>query len=911
MQDMLGKEFDIEKDEKGREIWRSKEHPEFTFIPISEKDANEDGVCILEPHYFSSSACYYEDAVDKIFGSASRGNSSSLTGDPAELLDIMPVMKQMFVPLINNEVIAATSSKGCSSKVFVCNATPNKTDNGAIKVATYNTGRGALTKYLGKAAYGIAPGCLMVKEGKDPVSILDRTLEKNLATADTPLKKVNTILEALHQEPFLGDRYNDYAIFYEGNKSYKIMKMFSDNAVLLLEDRKEDSQKLFDDFVFVKDRLHLPYTESASKFYDALARYAPDVFLQNVSQIEKDGKVDVFNLCGDIYLRGKPQALDFILANADYKKTPKIKSSVEDVLYDLMNRMQNRPITDPDKAKIIEKLTSKEHIDDIFRDDIFSDAFVTFCNNFTKKQKQLPPQFCEGVMYFLKKVEWYSGAMQPTLERMAMEDLSYLHQNLNLFYDDTVQRIALKNHSVIPTLKYISSENFDAFAEIYEQYAAKLHEDRDNELQKLKNTQLGNNEQAKEIMHNIKEQLLDMNDYGEVAKSTQMWLVKNAKKFPNLVNSCTESGKLPYVKMCLDNLENPQKENIGSLLNRLETKEAKDFQDFQEALDFVHRRDMCKKACVAFNKAASKEKGIDNFIAVDAGQLSYSMAEANIKDPQTAQKVVDLFSKMNERPATHQSEYNTFYPDSLVNMVNLEDWMLPVIKQAAYEGTINPSRLGSDVNLFAACKAWKINPRMPRAVAEQVGEMPLAKRMIAGSIIAKMVKQEIQKAEEEEKISGYLHRFNTKYLSFVASNRLGVNDNKKLIPEFWQEMAKAQEMSFTEAMKTYIPDTTINRKRLVAAVLEEMGIENSSQKYKSAYKKMEQEGAFEKFLKPRDAQNDSRAKIEQHREEVREVSAARKRLAEKGIIPETGKHGEGHQIKIPAKDMSDFKSFVR
>ena len=183
-------------------------------------------------------------------------------------MHIMPVMKQMFVPLINNEVIAATSSKGCSSKVFVCNATPNKTDNGAIKVATYNTGRGALTKYLGKAAYGIAPGCLMVKEGKDPVSILDRTLEKNLATADTPLKKVNTILEALHQEPFLGDRYNDYAIFYGGNKSYKIMKMFSDNAVLLLEERKEDSQKLFDDFVFVKDRLHLPYTESASKFYD-------------------------------------------------------------------------------------------------------------------------------------------------------------------------------------------------------------------------------------------------------------------------------------------------------------------------------------------------------------------------------------------------------------------------------------------------------------------------------------------------------------------------------------------------------------------------------------------------------------------------------------------------------------------
>ena len=42
MQDMLGREFDIEQDENGNEVWRSQEYPEFTFKSI-EKYKDEDG----------------------------------------------------------------------------------------------------------------------------------------------------------------------------------------------------------------------------------------------------------------------------------------------------------------------------------------------------------------------------------------------------------------------------------------------------------------------------------------------------------------------------------------------------------------------------------------------------------------------------------------------------------------------------------------------------------------------------------------------------------------------------------------------------------------------------------------------------------------------------------------------------
>lgn len=382
-----------------------------------------------------------------------------------------------------------------------------------------------------------------------------------------------------------------------------------------------------------------------------------------------------------------------------------------------------------------------------------------------------------------------------------------------------------------------------------------------------------------------------------------------------------------YVDMFINNLEHPEKENIRSILNRLEATEAETYEDFADAVDFVRRRDMFKKVCSDFNKAKNeeyrKEHDEGNHSArgikfIDAGQLSYGMAEAGIKDKETAGKVVELFFKMNERPATYNSPYNNFYPQDLKDMTDLEEWMYPVIQRAVRDGVVAPSRLGGGKDLFAACKAWNINPKMPKAIAEQVGEMSLAKRMVAGAIVDDMARAQIKTLKENNPDNYVIQGASwiSEDSSYFANVKAGMNHNKELIPEFWKEMSKAQEMSFGEAMKTYIPDTPINRKRFVAAMLEEMGVENTEAKYQQTYKNLEENGKFEEFLAS-DSKEQKLERIKQNKAKVQEKStkkksireAIRERLAKKNIIPETGAFGEGHKITAN-KDMSQFKAFV-
>ena len=204
---------------------------------------------------------------------------------------------------------------------------------------------------------------------------------------------------------------------------------------------------------------------------------------------------------------------------------------------------------------------------------------------------------------------------------------------------------------------------------------------------------------------------------------------------------------------------------------------------------------------------------------------------------------------------------------------------------------------------------------MPKAIAEQIGEMSLARRMVAGAIVDDMGREQVR-----------LHYKDAPHLQpdyWLIEDPLyfpRMNHNKELIPEFWKEMSKAQEMSFGEAMKTYVPDTPINRKRFVAAMLEEMGVENTEAKYQQTYKNLEENGKFEEFLAS-DSKEDRLERVEkikQNKAKVQEKSTKersaretiRERLAKRGILPETGKHGEGHKIKIPSKDMSQFKTFV-
>ncbi len=110
--------------------------------------------------------------------------------------------------------------------------------------------------------------------------------------------------------------------------------------------------------------------------------------------------------------------------------------------------------------------------------------------------------------------------------------------------------------------------------------------------------------------------------------------------------------------------------------------------------------------------------------------------------------MVELFYNLNERPATYESPYNNFYPEDLKDMTDLEEWMYPVIQRAVYDGMVSPRRLGGGKDLFAACRAWNISPKMPKAIAEQVGEMSLAKRMVAGAIIDDMARAQIKTLKE-------------------------------------------------------------------------------------------------------------------------------------------------------------------
>lgn len=471
------------------------------------------------------------------------------------------------------------------------------------------------------------------------------------------------------------------------------------------------------------------------------------------------------------------------------------------------------------------------------------------------------------------------------------------------------------------------------------EFVAKLYEDMQNRVPDLTAKDIKKNQsinvlkdalndtlslEEKKFLHSCEELLQGYKDRAALK-------VKLSKQYP-MAAQALDVGEDDYVTMCVNNLEHPEKENIRSIFNRLDATEAKTYDDFAAAVDFVHRRDLCKKVCHDFDKAKNEEyqkrQGqADRLLTIDPGQLSYGMAEAGIKDKETAEKVVEMFYNLNDRPETYGSPYNTFYPNALVKLADkpLEDWMYPVVKDAVRHNLVRADNLGSGVDLFAACKAWEINPYMPKAVAEEVGEMSLARRMVAGSIMDKILKEEFQEARADENSRYY--KWQNKYFSDYAEER-NVNKSstgKEIIPEFWKEMGRAQEMSFAEAMKTYIPNTSINRKRFTSAMLEEMGVESTPEAFKQAYDKLEKGGKFDEFLaakgedhtvvnpkmmlkaaKARKAIKEAKAQ-----NEVSKEATPRERLAQKGIIPAKGKFGEGHKVQPSVKDMSQFTDYTR
>lgn len=854
VEDMLGRKFDVEQDEKGNEVWRSQEYPEFTFESI-EKYKDENGFYVLDS---GGSDCCYKEAIGSVLRDTTKGKSSSLTGDPAELLDIMPITKQMFIPLINNQAICGTAYETYTR--FVCNSGSAVGGYGHISIDYYvkygpAAWREKETRYLN-------PGSLQMATAQIK-SFLYKTIEKSLTKTDFPMEKLNII-----QQNF--NKYNNLISSISVAQYKTLEKIFADNAQLILKDNPEHAQELFDGFstIYYRDYHNFEYTnqfyehnyEAKNQFYSDMAKYAPDVLLANVSKIIENEMsnhptdISIFERCKEIYERGgnyAPQALDCILSHASVTYLGDVQDRSSDWFNtgNLLYKIAEQNIPNSDKVKIAEWLVSKEHIATIpsfhaSEEWANEGKLVDFINRFSESQKSLSPKFCEGVFYFARQQGYEDGFWQhnegltPVFQRIINDDLSYYKQNIDVFDKsglDYSQQVALKDHSIIPSLKGISRENFDAFAKIYEDEYKKASYGVDENNLKQKNVVL--EKENNEIMDTIKTKILE----NSVAKPVQVWLVKNAQKYPNLVSDCLKTTELPYVEMCIKNIENPEKENIGSLLNRLEVKEAKTFEDFQDAQDFVARRDMCMRACRTYDNEKQKEFHAEHpkednvrLATFDRSQLSYDMAEVGIDDFKTAKRVAKLFYTLNERPETYGSDYNQYYPQALLPIAKsdvMQDWMYPVMMDAIEKGglTISEGRMPSERTLFDCCKAWKINPAMPQRLAKFVGTHSLKGRMLAGAIFDKMVTDGKTTPEEWR-------------------------DNKVLHEKFYEELARAEKMPREKAFQQYIPNTPVNRKRVIGMGMEEKGIENTPENFKALYKEAREQGVFEKLLaKPEEA----------------------------------------------------------
>ena len=934
VEDILGRKFEVEQDEKGNEVWRSQEYPEFTFKSI-EKYKDEDGNCLLYADKFGASTCEYDEANEII-----RKKENNVTEYPTELVDIMPVTNQMFVPLVNNKVVLDGNIR---DNAVACNAMQ---DSGMLEKREYIQ----TTRYHG--AY-VAPGSMVLAADIASVygnfnketNVLYRNIKRKTATIDTPLEQIKTVASMLNANQELRNAI-PHPQFNE------IMTDFAENASLALKEHPEQAQQIFDAFNSIKqsdvDKAAREYNRD---FYEALAKNAPQVFIDNASLIHPDNRI---RFLPDIAVEHKRLALQAFDAMPSLKEKWDPCYVGKSERYKAFSTFLDMQLPDEDKEKMFtilfnDKITTSELIEyaDGFRGvkpsldkyienhNTYSDEFcealmhlassiddaywinpyiddmikkqktlsVEFCRNIgkyakrsteytgeylqalgklpvgvdktefyknladiiinpngghiysrlsnedrqsaidyiTQSPEKLSPEFCEYMIESAKDMsDWRKYECQPILKRIVNEDISYFYKHRDVFDDNIfTQQVAIKDHSLIPSLKGISRENFDAFAKIYEEEYAVAEYDIDERNMGLKNVVL---EKENEIMTTIKDNISKDDYYDHTPpKPVQVWLVKNAKKFPNLVSEILKEKELPYVEMCVRNIENPEKENIASLLNRLEAKKVKSFADFQDAQEFVARRDMCMRACHSFNNEKQQEYYAQNperdhiiFSVFDSGQLSYAMAESGVDDFKTAERVAKLFYALNERPETYSSSYNQYYPKDLLPIAKsevMQDWMYPVMMGAIEKGglTMSEGRMPSERTLFDCCKAWKINPAMPQRLAKFVGTQSLKGRMLAGAIFDKMVTDGKTTPEEWR-------------------------DNKVLHEKFYEELARAEKMPREKAFQQYIPNTPVNRKRVIGMGMKEKGIENTPENFKALYREAREQGVFEKLLaKPEEA----------------------------------------------------------
>ncbi|MBQ7659805.1 MAG: hypothetical protein IJS26_03575 [Alphaproteobacteria bacterium] len=797
IEDFEGKKFEVTNKGTDNEVWTSVDNPDWKFQAIDiTKYQGEDALNLGLSYSVRATNC---DADE-------------------DLNEVMPIIDKMFLPTYKDRYIQETAKMG--NIICVCNASthPSSKYEGSVFAARANTGLGALTRYWSEHVLYLNPGQTSFGD--------DKRLEK--IRYESSLKCLDMI-EAREKVTYLDSNINAYLKKLTAVMDQAVKENAFDRVIALAEQILErnikesdyDTIKIMDAFwtkaFSIKPELAdrgRPYIRKVREVGDSLFNNENvDPFYRGSRRVDREYVISLekaFNSASD------ENRLKLLNKIAETMKTTSILNSYDMysdlIAYTSSNHMYRQALIPQNKQE-----------EKILIDILETTATRKDSLSFHVALLQQKPELARVLLPIMGKVlankDSYPSDETATWIRNHYEqykDIIKTDKGLMKALDsEFIQQVALKDLSIIPSLKGISRENFDAFAKIYEEEYAKAPYDFDKKDLKQKNIVL--DKENNEIMNTIKNNILENGyEYGDTSKSGQVWLVKNAKKYPNLVSECLKTKELPYVEMCIKNIENPEKENIGSLLNRLEAKDAKTFADFQDAQDFVARRDMCMRAT-----------GRDQ-------QLSYDMAEAGVSDFRTAKRINDLFITLNERPETYGSCYNEYYPKDLLPIAKsnvMQDWMYPVMMDAIRNEVLSTSegRMPSERTLFDCCKAWKVCPQMPQRLAKEVGTYSLKGRMLAGAIFEKMVEE--GKTTQEE-----------------------WRENKELHQKFYEEFNRAQKMPREKAFKQYIPNTPVNRKRVIGMGMEEKGIENTPENFKTLYHEAREKGIFDKMLaKPEDA----------------------------------------------------------
>ena len=327
---------------------------------------------------------------------------------------------------------------------------------------------------------------------------------------------------------------------------------------------------------------------------------------------------------------------------------------------------------------------------------------------------------------------------------------------------------------------------------------------------------------------------LAMKKYGQEDWYTS---ISEAAKNPEFMKECDNVWEEMFAEADKYASYRPNEHN-NAYIRQMFSDKAEQLHEFvttQKTGDFAEVLDETIKYHQKVGKmmAAIREYSKDNQVSFN-GNLHFDLVDAGIETKKEAKRCLDIWQSANERPDRYGSPYNEYSVRQIAQIAKsnvMQDWMYPVMMDAIEKGglTISEGRMPSERTLFDCCKAWKINPSMPQRLAKFVGTQSLKGRMLAGAIFDKMVTDGKTTPEEWR-------------------------DNKVLHEKFYEELARAEKMPREKAFQQYIPNTPVNRKRVIGMGMEEKGIENTPENFKALYREAREQGVFEKMLaKPEEA----------------------------------------------------------